>query len=122
MSEAAPAVQLHRLEVNAKVAALTSIPRLGFNAHWGECQRAFRCGHCKIPLYKFTGAFWEQHIQNGLTRLVEIGTEWVIAVDYDSIFDNEDVKELLMLAALRQDAAVIVPWQVRRGHEKSPLF
>lgn len=112
----------HTLEVKAKVAGLTSVPRLGFNAHWGVCQKAFRFGDQEIPLYKFTGAFWEQHFQNGLNLLIEQGAEQVIAVDYDSIFDSQDVRELLTLAALYPEASAIVPWQVKRGHEKTPLF
>lgn len=114
----APAI----LEVKAKVAALTSVPRLGFQAHWGVCQSAFKCGTFEIPLYKFSGAFWEQHIQNGLKLLIEQDVEWVITVDYDSIFDSSDVRELLTLAALYPEADALIPWQVKRGHERTPLF
>lgn len=110
------------LEVKAKVAALTSVPRLGFQAHWGVTQRGFRCGDFEIPLFKFSGAFWEQHIQNGLIQLIEQGVDWVITVDYDSIFDSADVKELLTLAAQYPEADAIVPWQVKRGKDKIPLF
>src|SRR5262245_12817174 len=109
-------------EVKAKVSALTSIPRLGFQAHWGVVQKAFRCGDFDIPIFKFTGAFWEQHIQNGLSLLIDKPTDWVITLDYDSIFDSEDVKELLFLAARYPEADAIVPWQVKRGKDQSPLF
>src|SRR5262249_46403024 len=110
------------LTVNAKVAALTSVPRLGFQAHWGVAQKAFRFEGQEIPIFKFMGAFWEQHIQNGLSLLTDKPTDWVITLDYDSIFDSEQVKALLTLAALHPEADAIVPWQVKRGKDKSPLF
>lgn len=110
------------LEVNARVAAVTSVPRLGFQTHFGIAQRAFRCGDFDVPLFKFTGAFWEQHIQNAIKEMIAQGVDWVIGVDYDSIFDAEDVKELLTLAALYPDAEAIIPWQIKRGIDKTPLF
>lgn len=110
------------LEVHAKVSALTSVPRLGFQAHWGVVQKAFKSGDFEIPIFKFTGAFWEQHIQNGMIALIEKNTDWVITVDYDSIFDSQDVKELLTLAALYPEADALVPWQVKRGRNQTPLF
>lgn len=118
IEEAAP----QRLEVEAKVAALTSVPRLGFQAHFGVCQKAFKCGEFEIPIYKFSGAYWEQHIQNGLALLFEKNNGWVITLDYDSIFDSEHIKELLTLAAMYPEADAIVPWQVHRGKDKNPLF
>lgn len=110
------------LEVNARVAAVASVPRLGFQTHFGVAMRAFRCGDFDVPLFKFTGAFWEQHIQNAIKEMISQGVEWVITVDYDSIFDAEDVKELLTMAAMYPDADAIIPWQIKRGIEKTPLF
>ena len=107
-----------RIEVNARVAALMSVPRLGWNDHWGAAWHALRTPEFNIPFYKFGGAFWEQGMQRGLIAMLENGTDWVIALDYDTLFDAGDVKELLTLAAQYPEADAIVPVQVRRNNEQ----
>lgn len=107
-----------RVEVKAKVAAITSIPRLGWNDHWGAVWQALRTPEFNIPLFKFGGAFWEQGMQRGLTAMMENGTEWALCLDYDTLFDASDVKEILTLAAMYPEADAIVPVQVRRNNEQ----
>ena len=107
-----------RVEVNARVAALMSVPRLGWNDHWGSAWQALRTPEFNIPLFKFGGAFWEQGMQRGLSVLLENGTDWVITLDYDTLFDASDVKHLLTLAAQYPEADAIVPVQVRRNGEQ----
>ncbi len=107
-----------RIEVKAKVAAFMSVPRLGWNDHWGAAWNALRTPEFNIPLYKFGGAFWEQGVQRSLSTLIDKGIEWAIALDYDTLFDADDVKELLTLAAQYSDADAIVPIQVRRNNDQ----
>jgi predicted SAM-dependent methyltransferase len=107
-----------RIEVKAKVAALMSVPRLGWNDHWGSAWQALKTPEFNIPLYKFGGAFWEQGMQRGLSAMIEQGTEWAICLDYDTLFDASDVKELLTLAAMYPKADAIVPVQVRRNNDQ----
>lgn len=106
-----------RIEVKAKVAAVMSVPRLGWNDHWGAAWTALRSSEFNIPLFRFGGAFWEQGIQRALNQLLTNGTEWVITLDYDTLFGPEDVKELLTLAAQYPEADAIVPVQVKRNNE-----
>lgn len=107
-----------RIEVKARVAAITSVPRLGWNDHWGSVWHALRSTDFNIPLYKFGGAFWEQGMQRGLTAMIEKGTEWALCLDYDTLFDASDVKGILTLAAMYPEADAIVPVQVRRNNEQ----
>lgn len=107
-----------RVEVKAKVSAITSIPRLGWNDHWGAVWQALRTPEFNIPLFKFGGAFWEQGMQRGLNAMLENGTEWALCLDYDTLFDASDVKEILTLAALYPEADAIVPVQVRRNNDQ----
>jgi predicted SAM-dependent methyltransferase len=107
-----------RIEVKARVAAVMSVPRLGWNDHWGCAWQALRSHEFNIPLYKFGGAFWEQGIQRSLNVLIEQNIEWAIALDYDTLFTGDDVRELLTLAAQYPDADAIVPVQVRRNNEQ----
>jgi len=107
-----------RVEVKAKVSAITSIPRLGWNDHWGAVWQALRTPEFNIPLFKFGGAFWEQGMQRGLNAMLENGTEWALCLDYDTLFEASDVKEILTLAAMYPETDAIVPVQVRRNNDQ----
>lgn len=106
------------LEVKARCAALMSVPRLGWQDNFGSCWKALKSIHgVEIPLWHFTGAFWEMSIQEGFERLINAGVEWIICIDYDTIFERADVVELLTLAALYPDADAIVPLQAKRSND-----
>ena len=111
-------VDANKIEVNARVAAIMSVPRLGWNDHWGAVWQALRTPEFNIPIWRYGGAFWEQGMQNGLKDLRDKGTEWAITLDYDTLFDSEDIKHLLTLAAQYPEADAIVPIQVRRNNEQ----
>lgn len=96
-----------------KIGACTSVPRLAFTAHWGQIHTAF--AGLDIPVLKQTGYSWGACLQRGMNRLIEAGCDWIIAIDYDSIFDQGDILKLLALAARYDEADAIFPWQVRRG-------
>jgi len=108
----------NRIEVKARGSAFMSVPRLGWNDHWGCAWKALRSAEFNIPLYKYGGAFWEQGTQRALTHLIDNKIEWAIALDYDTLFTADDVKELLTLAAQYSYADAIVPVQVRRNNEQ----
>lgn len=113
--DAAEVEQSHNLEVTARCAAIMSVPRLGWQDNFGSCWRALRSSGFDIPLWKFGGAFWEMGIQKGFNSMIEDGVEWILVIDYDTVFDTEDVRELLTLAALYPEADAIVPLQAKRG-------
>ncbi len=102
-----------------RVAAVTSVPRLGFQAHAGVLERAF--SDPKMPVLRMTGVFWEQCIQNGINSLIRMGADYVITIDYDGIFSNDDVKELLKLAVRYPEADAIAAWQPKRGGKDEAL-
>ena len=114
--------QSNNLEVKAKTVAIGSVPRLGWQAHFGCLFKALNTAEYSIPFWKFSGAFWEQGMTKGFIKALEEGVEWIIAVDYDTIIMPEDVRELLTLAALHPEADAIVPWQSRRGGDGRYLF
>jgi FkbM family methyltransferase len=99
-------------ELWVKVGVLTSVPRLGFQIHDTIMHNAF--GGKGYPIVKVGGAFWEQSMQNGFNRLIKLGCDWVITVDYDSIFHPDDISEMLLMAARYPDADAISGWQVKR--------
>ncbi|GEM_PF-414712 len=103
-----------------KVAAVTTVPRLGFQAHAGTLEKAF--ADPRITVLRTRGVFWEMGIQNGIDALIKLGCDYVITVDYDGIFTNEDVKELLRLIVRYPDADAIAAWQVKRGSTKNEVL
>lgn len=105
------------LTVTAKTAALFSIPRLGFNDTWGCCFDGLKGPDFDIPAWRFTGAFWDQCIQRGFNAMVKQGIEWLISIDYDTLFTRSDIKELLTLAAMHPEADAICPIQTRRNQD-----
>jgi len=115
---------LHKqLEVNlGKVVAVMSIPRLGWNDAWGSIFDALRSSEFQLPLYRFTGAFWDQCIQRALYHAEQSGAKWVLTLDYDTIVSAKDIKELMVLAAQYPEGDAFVPVQVKRGEAGSFMF
>jgi predicted SAM-dependent methyltransferase len=103
-----------------KIGACTSVPRLAFTAHWGQMHQAF--ANLDIPVIKSTGYSWGACLQRAMNQLIEVGCDWIITIDYDSIFSQEDVLKLLTLAARYDEAAAIFPWQIKRGGVDRLLF
>lgn len=76
-----------------KIKAVMSSPRVG----WVD---AFNCMQASlaafgIPLTTFTGAYWGQCLQNCLEVSVSEGVDWVLTLDYDTMFTKEHLDKLL---------------------------
>lgn len=102
-----------------KITAVTSIPRVGWNDHWGCVQEAL--SPFKIPLRRFTGAFWGQCMQRVLNECVADGLDWVLCLDYDTLFTAEHVSRLMDIFAQRPDIDAIAALQCRRQGD-TPLM
>lgn len=100
--------------------AVMSTPRLGFMDNF-FC--SFQALHpMRIPIRKVTGAFWGPC----LTRAIEDAMateapEYILTMDYDSVFTRNDVESLLYAAMTYPDADAIAPIQVARSRA-NPLF
>jgi hypothetical protein len=101
-----------------KVAAAMSVPRLGFQDNF------FCWAKALLPLgifpTKYDGAFWGQCLERVMSGLAE-ECEYVLAVDYDTVFTREAVENLLRLAAAHPEADALAPVQCRRQGE-APLL
>lgn len=96
----------------AKICAVMSCPRLGWNDMWGETLAAL--GSLGIPFRRFTGAFWEQCIQNVMEDLLKEEIDIVLTLDYDSVFTAADVDALLRHLVADNDIDAIAALQVKR--------
>jgi hypothetical protein len=102
-----------------RTAAVMSTPRLGFNDMWGKTLEALSA--LRIPLVKHTGAFWEQCITRALTEALKKSPEYILSLDYDSVFDLHDVQSLLSAASRHPEADAIAALQVHR-RKATPLM
>lgn len=101
------------------VAAVMSVPRLGF-------QDNFFCAMGVLPkfgisLAKTTGAFWGQCLTRAMEEAIAGGADWILTLDYDSVFTEEHVELLLSVAQRHPEADAIAPIQAHRS-EPTPLM
>lgn len=102
-----------------KVAAVMSMPRLGFTDNFMCAQNALN--KLQIEVRPFTGAFWGQCLQRGMETLIAEGFDYVLTIDYDTLFTEQNVKTLIRLMHLHPEADAICPLQSARGWN-SPLL
>ena len=95
-----------------KVEAVYSVPRLCFTDNMMCAVAAFL--PLGISLRKDSGAFWEQSLSRVFQEALDAGADYIIAVDYDSVFTQDDVKYLLTLA-VANDLDAVFPVQIKRG-------
>ena len=97
----------------AKVAAVMSVPRLGFQDNMTCAFEALQS--LRIPELSVQGAFWGQCLERGIQQAIDGGVDLVVTIDYDTVFSKADLEQLLRLALVHPEAAAIVPVQKGRG-------
>jgi hypothetical protein len=94
-----------------KIAGAMSVPRLGFQDNF------FCWADALLPLdilpTKYDGAFWGQCLER--VMMDQLDADWILAVDYDSVFTRQTVEDLIRLASLHPEADAIAALQLRRG-------
>jgi predicted SAM-dependent methyltransferase len=103
----------------AKVSAIMSMPRLAFADNMFCAVQAL--GPLNIPLIKVTGAFWGQCLERGMGMVMDDGTEFILTIDYDTVFDAETVQQLARFMVEHPEADAISPVQIKR-EEDFPLL
>lgn len=103
-----------------KIAALMSVPMCGWNPHWGCVSESFR--PFQIPIRLGYGAFWHQTMSNLLQDCIDDGLDWVMTLDYDSMFTAEHVDRLIGQFGQRSDIDALAALQCKRGTEETPLM
>jgi hypothetical protein len=97
-------------EAEVKVAALMSVPRLGFTDNFFCISQAL-APHGIAPI-KYTGAFFGQCLQRTMEQVVDTH-DVVLTIDYDTIFTAKTVEALLALL-LHSGYDAIAPLQTKR--------
>lgn len=96
-----------------KVAAVMSTPRFG-PLSTSDCilSAIARFG---IPLVRGEGAWWQHSLTRGIERVREqYAPDLIITIDYDSLFTEKEVGQLVTLMVDNPGVDVIVPMQQKR--------
>ena len=113
----APTIQIPQNQV--KIVAVLSMPRLGFNDAWGCIVDAL--APWRIPVRRWTGAYWGQCMQNMLETCVEDGLDMILTLDYDTMFTSKHFDRLLGSMCRNSKIDAIAALQAHRG-KPTPLM
>lgn len=101
------------------IAAVMSVPRLGFMDNFACAMEALP--PLRIGLRKTTGAFWGQCLERAIDAVLAEGVDYVLTIDYDTVFTRHHVETLIGLALDHPEADAIAPIQAAR-HDPFPLL
>lgn len=101
-----------------KVSAVMSVPRLGFMDNF-FC--AYQLPSLGIQLRKQTGAFWGQCLTRAIEEALKEDPEYILTVDYDTVFTKDDVRTLMMLMMINPGIDALAPIQASRT-KSTPLM
>jgi hypothetical protein len=96
-----------------KIVALLSRPRFGLNVFWDCASEALAPWH--IPIQSFYGVFWDQCMQTGMEDNINAGVDWILTLDYDTLFTSKHVQQLIDALGQFPEIDAICGLQVRRG-------
>lgn len=98
------------------VHAAMSRPRLGW-------QDMFSCAletlmPMGINLYSRSGAYWGVSMANAIEAVMETGSEYVLTMDYDTVFCKDDVEDLLATMIANPHVDALVPLEMGRVDDR----
>lgn len=99
-------------EFVGSIRAIMSIPRFGCNDHWSATHLALQ--PFGIGLETMQGVFWGQKMQLMMERAVEDGVDWLLTIDYDSMFTQKEVRRLIEVVTRNPDIDAVACLQPRR--------
>ncbi len=106
------AVKPVRLESMPRVTAVMSLPRTHWTANFRCAEQLAPLG---IPLQAFEGVYWAQCLERGLDKLIADGMDYILTIDYDTVYTSQNVQTLIRLMALHPEADAICALQSARG-------
>ncbi len=101
------------VEREIKICAVLSRPRYGTNTFWDCANEAL--APWKIPIQSFYGVFWGQCMQTAMEQNIEKGVDWILTLDYDSMFTSQHVDMLINCLGQHPEIDAVAPLQCRRG-------
>ena len=105
--------------IEDRIHAVLGAPRVGFVPH-------FRCiiesmHRLHIPTKIMTGCFWHKNICKTMEQELKDGADFILTLDYDTIFTAQEILELYRLMKACPDVDAVTSVQSKRQDDK-PLF
>ncbi len=95
-----------------KTVAIMSMPRVAITANMFSALNV--CFNRGVLFEKVEGVFWGQCLTRGIESHLEDGTEWIVVVDYDSVFTDAQFDAMAELMITHPEADAIAPLQIKR--------
>lgn len=110
-----------------RIGTVMSVPLCGWNPHWGCHVSALEPwiregnmrGEDQIINY---GAWWDHGVSNAFEDLAERGVDWILTMDYDSMFTVEHVSAIFKRLGDNPDIDAVAAMQCRRGSAETAII
>lgn len=103
-------------ERTVKIAAIMTAPR--YECTWARNQIDLALKGANIPLTVSGGVFYGQCMQIMMESLIADGGEFVVTVDFDSIFTTNQLQRLIHVVLANDHIDAVTGMQVKRGHKR----
>ena len=100
-------------KVDIKVAAMMSVPRYGSMAARGIIEETLK--PFGIPCRTNQGVYWGQCMQRFMVQLIDEGIDWILTIDFDSVFSAEQLDQLIGTFGSNSHIDALAALQVRRN-------
>jgi len=104
--------QTAKKELAVNIKAILSLPRLIWTDTFGCINEAITS--LGIPLGTYGGAYWNQHLQFAMESCVDSGVEWILSLDYDTLFTKSNVQRLMRTMAEHPEIDALAALQPKR--------
>jgi len=102
------------------VCAIMSIPRVGWMENSGSVAQT--CSKLGVNFFRATGVFWGQCMQRVIEQATAMpGNRYILSIDYDSVFDENDVLRLWQIMETHPEIDALFPLQIQRERERCLL-
>ncbi len=98
-----------------RVAAVMSVPRLSFSQNMACLLTTLPNLH--VNYVQVQGAFWGQCLERGMDMCLESNPEYILTIDYDTVFNVDMVVRLAKLISSHPEVDALAPLQLRREDE-----
>lgn len=97
---------------------VATMPRLNWTYNRDATTTA--CTKLGLSYYSMSGAYFDQSMERALE--VGLDKEYILTIDYDTIYDPADIERLVTLMDLYPEAGAIAALQCKRGSDETPLL
>lgn len=106
--------------ISERCIIVCTMPRLNWTYNREQTSKV--CYELGIPYLTIGGAYFDQSMERALDEGIASGREYIITLDYDSVFTPDDVRRLVVLMDRNPQAGAIAALQAKRGSEDVVLL